>query len=185
LSGASTQGGGVASGEGVSAASTGQQIAVQADVRTNSVIIRDKPARESVYRKLIEALDVPLDMVEIEAVLIDIDQRRLDELGIQWSAKAGRVSAAFPSTAAAGALGINGSTALVTDRNGFVARLQALMADNDARVLARPTILTLDNLSGVIDLTQTFYTRGQCGACGLWQLVACVTTDCQGHGWGR
>lgn len=161
LSGASTQGGGVASGEGVSAASTGQQIAVQADVRTNSVIIRDKPARESVYRKLIEALDVPLDMVEIEAVLIDIDQRRLDELGIQWSAKAGRVSAAFPSTAAAGALGINGSTALVTDRNGFVARLQALMADNDARVLARPTILTLDNLSGVIDLTQTFYTRVQ------------------------
>jgi type III secretion protein C len=136
-------------------------IAVQADVRTNSIIIRDRPAREPVYRKLIETLDVPLDMVEIEAVLIDIDQRRLDELGIQWSARAGRVSAAFPASATATSLGINGSTALVTDRNGFVARLQALMADNDARVLARPTILTLDNLSGVIDLTQTFYTRVQ------------------------
>lgn len=136
-------------------------IAVQADVRTNSIIIRDRPSREPVYRKLIETLDVPLDMVEIEAVLIDIDQRRLDELGIQWSARAGRVSTAFPSSTAAGALGINGSTALVTDRNGFVARLQALMADNDARVLARPTILTLDNLSGVIDLTQTFFTRVQ------------------------
>lgn len=136
-------------------------VTVQADVRTNSIIIRDRASREPVYRKLISQLDVPLDMVEIEAVLIDIDQRRLDELGVQWSASTRNVRMDFPSAGALNSFGVDGSTAVVADRSRFVARLQALIADNDAKVLAKPTILTLDNLSGVIDLTQTFYTRVQ------------------------
>lgn len=136
-------------------------VTVQADVRTNSIIIRDRLSQEPAYRRLIQALDVPADMIEIEAVLIDIDQKRLDELGVQWSLGNNRVSIGFPTNSAAVGLGVDGSTAIVTDRTGFVARLQALVADNDARVLARPTILTMDNLSAVIDLSQTFYAKVQ------------------------
>ena len=164
------QGGGAAGGAGVPPAGRAAQSAsggqgqaagsfIQADVRTNSVIIRDRRNKESEWRRLIEQLDVPQEMVEIEAVLIDIDQRRLEQLGVQWSARNNTLSMQFPSSGVDGNPSVQGSTALITDRGRFAARLQALIADNDARVLARPTILTHNNLSGVIDLTQTYFTR--------------------------
>ncbi len=155
--------GGLPAGRAVQLASGAQGQAagsfIQADVRTNSVIIRDRRNKESEWRRLIEQLDVPQEMVEIEAVLIDIDQRRLDQLGVQWSARNNTLSMQFPSSGVDGNPMVQGSTALITDRGRFAARLQALIADNDARVLARPTILTHNNLSGVIDLTQTYFTR--------------------------
>ncbi|MFN7836279.1 MAG: type III secretion system outer membrane ring subunit SctC [Burkholderiaceae bacterium] len=123
---------------------------VQADPRTNSIIIRDRSTKYQQYKALIDQLDAPLAMVEIEATLIDIDQNKIDQLGAQWNLTVGKVNYSFQG---------GESTAIVSDRAGFNATLLALIADNSAKVLAKPTVLTLDNLSAVLDLSQTFYTQ--------------------------
>ena len=56
---------------------------VTADPRTNSIVIRDTRSRYEYYRKLIEQLDAPIAMVEVEAMLVEVDKATLDELGME------------------------------------------------------------------------------------------------------
>jgi type III secretion protein C len=49
-------------------------------------------------------------------------------------------------------------TTVIPDAGSFLmARLKILESDGDARIVSRPSILTLDNLGALIDLSETFY----------------------------
>ena len=58
---------------------------IQADPRINAVIVQDTPDRIPIYAELIAQLDVPTPLIEIEALIIDVNSNRLEELGISWS----------------------------------------------------------------------------------------------------
>ena len=60
------------------------KVRIQADPRLNAIIVRDSPDRMSRYQYLVEALDLEPQMVEIEATIIDINNDKLRELGINW-----------------------------------------------------------------------------------------------------
>lgn len=126
---------------------------VQADSRLNAVIIRDRPQSAPVYRRLIEMLDVPAELVEIEAMIVDVNSSSVAELGVDWSLRSGSVSAAFGDMAAAG--GGAGTIGIVS--NAIGARIRALEGRGAARVVSRPSILTQDNLGALIDLADTFF----------------------------
>ena len=68
---------------------------ISVDERTNSLLLRELPDNIGVIRQLIEALDVPVKQVQIEARIVTITEGNLDELGVRWgfSSRNGTASA--------------------------------------------------------------------------------------------
>jgi len=147
---------------------------VTADPRTNSILIRDAKSKYNYYRDLIAQLDKPLAMMEVEAMMVEVDQTGLQELGLEFGLLSRHFAYDFPGPAGSNASvlaraedsgigpgrypgGYIPGASSVVDPTRFMARLRALAADENAKVLARPTILTQDNVSAFIDLSQTLY----------------------------
>ncbi len=86
---------------------------VQVDPRTNTVIIRDLPARLTAADALLTALDLPQPQVEIEARIVQTTRDFARNLGVQWGVS-GRVSPELGNTTAL-AFPNNGS---ITGRTG-------------------------------------------------------------------
>lgn len=112
---------------------------IDADPSLNAVIIHDAAGKRAMYQALIEQLDVLPRQVEIDALIADVDRSKLPGL-------VGGTAPAAP-----------GATLLVDDAAGLVARLKALEASGDARILATPGALTLNNVAAVLDLRQSRY----------------------------
>ncbi|MBK4733243.1 type III secretion system outer membrane ring subunit SctC [Noviherbaspirillum pedocola] len=145
----------------------GGRSVIQADSRLNAVIIKDKPENMQIYRQLISMLDVPSQLVEIEAMIIDVSVDKLSQLGVDWAASSGKLSLKFGNPAAASenpsavlALGsANAATVVANAGSYLLARINAMERDGDARVVSRPSILTVDNLGALIDLSDTMYVQ--------------------------
>lgn len=145
----------------------GQSIAapvIQADPRLNAIIIKDKPQNAAIYRELIDLLDVPGALIEIEAAIIDVNTSSISELGVDWF---GRKGNAVFSTGADGANIVLGSNSAVTSGastalavgNYLLTRIKLLESKGNARIVSRPFILTQDNMGALIDLSDTFYVQ--------------------------
>ncbi|MGE3276111.1 MAG: type IV pilus secretin PilQ [Vicinamibacterales bacterium] len=70
---------------------------VQVDSRTNTLIIRDLPARLRAAESIIATLDSPQPQVEIEARIVRVRREHARELGILWGVN-GRVSPELGNT---------------------------------------------------------------------------------------
>lgn len=133
---------------------------VSADPRTNSIVIRDVKSKYDYYKGLIEKLDSPIAMVEVEAMLVEVDKGTLDQLGMEFGLRAGGVEYDFPGlTPPVGGVSLYSGASSVVDPAHFLARIRALIADQNAKVLARPNIVTQDNIPAFIDLSETQYLR--------------------------
>lgn len=58
---------------------------IEADARTNAVIVHDLPERIDRYDALISSLDVRATLIQIEASIVDVSSDALDRLGVDWS----------------------------------------------------------------------------------------------------
>ncbi|MBB1625130.1 type III secretion system outer membrane ring subunit SctC [Achromobacter sp. UMC71] len=180
-------GGGGGGGDGGGAGAQGSQAAapaapgksglrlreptVQADARLNAIIVQDIPDRIPIYRSLIEQLDLPSTLVEIEAMIVDVNSDLVSELGVTWGARAGSTSFGYGNLGLgpSGGLPLESGAALspgtigISVGNTLAARLRALQTKGQANILSQPSILTADNLGAMIDLSDTFYiqTRGE------------------------
>lgn len=123
---------------------------VSADVRNNTLLVRDNKKLRSEYQELVRMIDVPQKLIEIDAVIVDIDRNELARLSTNWSGQFGNVTA--------GASMLNGaSTLFVTDFNRFFADIQALEGEGTASIIANPSVLTLENQPAVIDFSNTAF----------------------------
>ena len=146
---------------------------VQSDPRLNAIIVQDAIERIPLYRKLIEELDVPSALIEIEAMIVDVNSDRAKDLGINWGGRSGRGAAGFGSleaTPAAGTLSlvrgapgvnINPSTLVADVGNYLVSQIRLLESAGEASIQSRPSVLTVDNVGALLDLSETFYVRVQ------------------------
>ena len=142
---------------------------IQADSRINALVIQDTPDRLPMYKALIDQLDIPTALIEIEALIIDVNSSRLDELGIAWGGRKGGTAAGFGDVsasadsisigAARAGSGISTSTTVLNAANYLVARIRALENLGEASIQSRPSILTMDNTGALLDLSETFYVR--------------------------
>ncbi|WP_407316818.1 type III secretion system outer membrane ring subunit SctC [Pseudomonas sp. nanlin1] len=125
-------------------------IRVEADVRNNAVLIYDDPERRAIYKDLVEELDKPRNVIEIDAIIVDVDRSKMDELSSNWGLSAGNFSGGA-------SLAENGrsSTMFVQDQDRFFAGLRALEGEGLASVIGNPSVLTLENQPAVIDFSQT------------------------------
>lgn len=125
-------------------------IRVEADVRNNAVLIYDDPERRLIYKDLVEELDKPRNVIEIDAVIVDVDRNQMDELSSSWGLSAGKYEGGA-------SLAENGrsSTLFIRDQKHFFAGLRALEGKGWATVIGNPSVLTLENQPAVIDFSQT------------------------------
>lgn len=133
---------------------------IEADPTLNAIMIYDDVAKRDMYEKLIKQLDVKPRQVEIEALIVDIERSKLAEIGLEWGVRAGTTNAVVNGTGAESSgieLPLQGATLLISNVARFYARLKAMESRGEARVLATPSVLTLDNVAAVLDLSQTAY----------------------------
>lgn len=142
-----------------------------ADPRVNAVLVTDAEYRMSYYGKVIADLDKPVELVEIHAAIVDIDSNFSRDLGINWSGGAvlgrnwtgggtmGSATAAgvFPPIGVSANAGLSFSTLYSRGPDYFLARINALEEDGSARVLGKPSVLTMDNVQASLENTSTYY----------------------------
>jgi type III secretion protein C len=149
---------------------------IEADRRSNGIIIRDSVERMPFYEELLKSLDVEPIQVEIQAMIVDVDLLKLKSLGVNWNVKwrSGFQGGGFSATPNAKPLdglpnytssalatlpfasGLNFAGILGSDKN-FLLSINALAQDDAARVVSRPQVTTLANVEAVIDELQTAY----------------------------
>jgi type III secretion protein C len=153
---------------------------VTADMRTNSVIVRDLSERMAMYADVVKQLDVELPMVDIEATVIDVSGGKSEQLGIDWRAHGSQVDISsspnnlagtgrdprnsandllFSNPLTSAGRGLVGTLVLGNERNYLLSRINALSETGDARVAANPRIITLNNHEAVLQSTSDFYVR--------------------------
>lgn len=137
--------------------SGGSQPTFSADMRQNAVLIRDRQQNMSLYKSLIPQLDQRPTLIEISVAIIDVDAGDINELGIDWSASAriGGGSVNFN----AGGLNSDSFSSLISNSGNFMVRLSALEQKSKAKIVSRPSVVTLDNVQAVLDRNITFYTK--------------------------
>lgn len=138
--------------------STGPRI--DADASLNAIIIYDHASKRQMYQSLIAELDIEPQQIEIEALIVDIDRSKLADMGVEWGVRRSNTNLRVNATARDSQgddLPLPGATLLISNASRFYARLKALESSGEAHVLAKPTVLTLDNVAAVLDLSQTSY----------------------------
>lgn len=146
---------------------------IQADSRLNAVIVQDIAERLPLYRQLIDQLDVPTALIEIEAMIIDINSERARDLGINWGGRFGQTALGFGNLSESPASGtlsivrgpaganVTPSSLLVSSGNYLVNQIRILETQGQAQIQSRPSVLTVENLGALLDLSETFYIRVQ------------------------
>ena len=132
-----------------------ENVFINADRRLNAVIIRDLESKMPMYASLINTLDKPLSQVEVNVSIIDIDTNNMERLGVQWKLTSG--SGNFIEFNPFSGDTDSFSTIVDTSNGHLYTRINMLSSNGKAKVLARPSVLTLDNMEAVLDNSQTFY----------------------------
>ncbi len=123
------------------------------DVRTNSVLITDIPARVAQITELLQDLDTRTPQVLIESRIVQATLNFTRELGVQWgfnykaSAETGNpTGATFPSSISAG--GTNVGSPFGTNGDSFIVDLPAAVGTGAGGVFG----LVLGSITGAYDL---------------------------------
>lgn len=149
-------------------------ISIMADPRVNAVLVSDAAYRMPYYEQVIRDLDKPVELVEIHAAIVDIDTNASRELGVNFSGKggdgqwqgggsigsgnqSGYDSSGNPVISGMNSAGALLSTVYTHGSDYFMARVSALESENAARMLGRPSVLTVDNVQAVLENTTTYY----------------------------
>lgn len=129
-----------------------------ADSRQNSVIVHDKASNMPLYARLIPKLDVKPTQIQISATIVDVSTDKLDELGVNWQSTRTWGGTNFTSQTQFSSGSANAFTSLI-DTGSFRVTLTALEKSSKAKVLSRPSVITLNNIQAVLDSSTTFYTK--------------------------
>ena len=148
-------------------AAPGSRVTFAADEATNTVLVRGPADRMVDVERLIAKLDVPSDMVEIEATIIDIAADEVESLGFDWqyTAGGGRVqvsptSTSSSATAIAAQLGGFNITTLISGAGReLLARVRAIEAKGTARIVSQPKVLGAANRTAVLSDKRTASVR--------------------------
>lgn len=156
----------------VSPLSDGTVARIVADPQRNAIIVRDRPESMSTYENLIRKLDVPSQVIEIEATIIDVNTDKLKAEGVDWrygtkdhdiSSGEADVKEDFLSVIAGDSIArmtqIPGmqAGAIIGDERRFVARLNVLEREGFVKVASRPKVVTLNDLEAVLESSRSVY----------------------------
>ena len=160
----------------------------EADPSSNSVLIRDYSDRIDQYAAVIEGLDQGGGLIEIEVTIMDISSSAFGRFGVDWSLYSARIDSIGLSGLFGSSLGLPGSSgaAALGDRGALypggvlprvpglvanaviggpgrqlVAKVSALEQSGQGKIVARPKVLTMNNVEAVLENTETFYVKSE------------------------
>lgn len=131
------------------------------DARQNAIIVKDYRRNLALYESIIAKLDVPLELIEIQAAIINVSKScglnvGVDGLHLKSSNRTiqfsnnGPVESGFTNAA-------NGLINGIVNGNEFLTAINFLEKQNLSKVLARPSVITMNNLTALMDQNKTFY----------------------------
>ncbi|EXF96141.1 type III secretion system outer membrane pore InvG [Pseudomonas fluorescens HK44] len=116
---------------------------------TNTLLVKGLPEQVRFIENLVAVLDQPKRHVELSLWIIDLHKDELNQLGINWQGSI-KVGGQFAAS-------LNAGSATTLDGVSFVTQVMALERTNRANVVARPVILTQENVQAIFDNNRTFY----------------------------
>ena len=140
-----------------------QKISIQAHEATNALVIHAKDEQIKVIRSIISQLDIRRAQVFVEAIIAEINEDRLGQLGISWEGtnvnSNGQISGGTEYDIGKGGLRLGFLSGFVTSLTGervpaFNIVLHALRSDSESNILSTPNLLTLDNEEAEIRVAQ-------------------------------
>ena len=140
-----------------------QKISIQAHEATNALVIHAQEDQMKVIRKVISQLDIRRAQVFVEAIIAEINEDRLGQLGISWEGtnvnSNGQISGGTEYDIGSGGLRLGFLSGFVTSLTGqrvpeFNIVLHALRTDSESNILSTPNLLTLDNEEAEIRVAQ-------------------------------
>jgi len=139
----------------------GTQPTFSADARNNAVIVRDRKANIPLYAELIRQLDQRPRQIEISVAIIDVDAADMRELGLDLGGSVGLGKSRISFNAGNAAAADGTFSTVLSNTADFFVRINALEQNSKAKVLSRPSVVTLNNVQAVLDRNITFYTKLQ------------------------
>jgi len=139
------------------------KVSIQAHEATNSLVIHAQEAEMKVIHKIVAQLDIRRAQVFVEAIIAEISEDRLGQLGISWEGTSinsnGQISGGTEYDIGKGGLRLGFLSGFVTSLTGdrvpeFQLILHALRTDSESNILSTPNLLTLDNEEAEIRVAQ-------------------------------
>ncbi|MEX0324765.1 MAG: secretin N-terminal domain-containing protein [Puniceicoccaceae bacterium] len=165
----------------VDAASGGK---IQVDVRSNALVITERPSRMNDIQEIIETLDRPTEQVMIESKFVEITGREGENLGVDWQSLEGwGLNMESPQRFYSRSKGYETQTQLITDRatgeqspltyveplnaierfdsavfstDSFRVVLSALESNTDIELVSNPTVVTMNNSPARINIGEEY-----------------------------
>lgn len=140
------------------------------DKRSNALVITERPSRLTRVRPIIEQLDKATDQVMIESKFVEVTDRNLRDLGVNWASLNQFAVGLQPTDTV-----LRGGHLVPRNNNGtlipqveeastsfgavfsgeqFNVLLSALQSKNDTRLVSNPTVVTLNNTEAQILIGQ-------------------------------
>ncbi len=140
-------------------------ISIQANDTTNALIISAPPAIMDTVNGVVKRLDIRRAQVLVEAVIVEVSDNKVNEMGVQWKTSEGGDGgfAGFKSSLKGNSIDNLPSNPLKLDaglslgfyNNGSLqALVRALSTDDSMNILSTPNLVTLDNEEGKIVVGQ-------------------------------
>ncbi len=140
-------------------------ISIQANDTTNALIISAPPAIMDTVHGVVKRLDIRRAQVLVEAVIVEVSDNKVNELGVQWKTSEGGdgLFGGFKSSLKGNAIDSLPTNPLKLDaglslgfyNNGSLqALVRALSTDDSMNILSTPNLVTLDNEEGKIVVGQ-------------------------------
>ena len=133
---------------------------IRADNRLNAIIIGDTKENISIYKRLIDSIDVPIRQVEIDVTIAHMQTDAFFEFGANWSHQANGRSVVVNGVRVAANIIEAGEIRIVAGTaESLLTTIRSLERKGRAKIISRPSILTLENFEAVFDSNSTFHVR--------------------------
>ena len=135
---------------------------ITTDIRQNAIIVKDYSHNLPLYEDIITKLDVPLELIEIQAVIVSVNKNCGLTVGLNslnFSAAGNNRSIEFQPIGEA--LSDKNNFTLqwkgIVRGSEFLTAINVLESQNHSKILARPSVITMNNLTAVMNQSETYY----------------------------
>lgn len=135
---------------GIIAGGSGNGVTIQAENSANAIIVNAPPTVMNNLRDVIAQLDHKPQQVLVEAIIAEIDQTALNQLGIQWGTiQEGTSTITFGTESIAN--NFNQGVGIMKSES-LRAIVNFLRTDTSADILSTPSVVVLDNQQASIEV---------------------------------
>jgi general secretion pathway protein D len=129
----------------------GNSIQIEAEPDTNAIIINGPPSQLRALKAVIAKLDTRPQQVLVEAVIVEVSENDMQNLGIEWGTlpPASQTLGTDSFSSLTGGLGVG-----IVDFGRFKAVVNFLAKDSSTNILSTPSLMVLDNQKATIKVGQ-------------------------------